>query len=329
VFKAVLVDDEILVLNLLDKIISDRPDIKIMDKYTDPEKALLEIPKLKPDVVFLDIDMPELDGIQLGTKLLETVDNIDMEIVFVTAFEQYAVHAFKLNAIHYILKPVDANSVDEVMERIYKKKKVVQAKLNQRAEIKVFGHMQLLSNKEDIDFLTPKIEELLALLVINREKGISKWRLIDVLWEETSMDKSKQNLHTMIFRLKKKLRDAGINVDIKYKNSIYTVDLKDVHCDLKEFDQLIKENPNVNEENIDKFEKVIYLYTGDLLVEKDYSWCVFDREKYYQCFLNLVMEVKKYYTKKNQKNSLEKLYYHIRPILIKDDYNLILMPFQT
>ena len=322
-FKAVLVDDEILVLSLLDRMMGQRDDIRIVGKYTDPEKALVEIPKLQPDVVFLDIDMPELSGIELGTRLLETVPNKNMEIVFVTAYEQYAVHAFKLNAIHYILKPADAQSVDEVMKRIYQKRRIAQPIMSVDGEINLFGHMYLRANGRNIDFLTAKSEELLALLVINRDKGISKWKIIDVLWEESSMEKSQQNLYTMIFRLKKKLKDAGISANIKYKNSIYTIDLKDVHCDLQEFDQLIGKEIGVNEQNIIQFEKAISLYKDDLLAEKDYLWCVFDKEKYYQHFFNLVMSMANYYTKQNQPKLLGKLYYHARPILIEEDYRLL------
>lgn len=319
-FNAVLVDDEILVLNLLEKVIGQREDINIIKKYTDPEKALAEIPELKSDLVFLDIDMPGLNGIELGTKLLETVDNKKMEIVFVTAYDQYAIHAFKINAIHYILKPVDSNSIDEVMERIYDKRKITKPKNDGNAEIKVFGNMQLNLNGKKVDILTSKIEELLALLIINRENGVSKWSIIDALWEEASMEKSQQNLYTMIFRLKKKLRDAGIDIELKYKNSIYTLDLKDTYCDLKEFDCFIKKGLNICKENIKEFEKMIYMYRGDLLMENDYPWCVFDREKYYQHFLNIAISLAAYYTKNSEKNLLERLYLYAKTILVETDY---------
>lgn len=322
-FRVVLVDDEPLVLNLLERMMSERADINIVGKYIDPEKALEEIPKLGPDVVFLDIDMPELSGIELGTKLLEVVENKKMEIVFVTAYEQYAIHAFKLNAIHYILKPADTASIDEVIKRIYQKNKIDPPKVSGKGEINLLGHMHLRVNGQSLDFLTAKSEELLALLIINREKGISKWQIIDVLWEEASMDKSQQNLHTMIFRLKKKLRDAGIDVEIKYKNSIYAMDLKEVHCDLKEFDAFIGKKITIKEGNLPEFQKAISLYKGDLLAEKDYSWCVFDREKYYQVFFNIIMSVAAYYKKHKQLKLLDQLYYETRPLLIEEDYKLV------
>jgi two-component system LytT family response regulator len=318
--KAVLVDDEILVLNLLDKIIGERPDIQVIATFTDPEEALLEIPTLQPDVLFLDVDMPELNGIELGTKLLATVANKDMAIVFVTAYEQYAIHAFKLNAIHYILKPVDNKSVDEVIRRVVDKGSMAHSQVSDGGEINVFGHMQLRVNGDKVNFLTGKLEELLALLIIHREDGISKWRIMDALWEESSMEKSQQNLYTMIFRLKKNLRNAGLKAEISYKNNIYTMNFNDVNCDLIAFDQLVEQKLPVNEHNIARFEKVISLYKGDLFEEKDYLWCVNEREKYYRQFVDLVVTVVRYYMKKNQQNHLGKLYQRIKPILMEEDY---------
>ncbi|WP_240377931.1 response regulator [Bacillus piscicola] len=321
--KAVLVDDEILVLNLLYKVIGEREDIEIIETFTDPEEALVEIPKLQPDVLFLDVDMPVLNGIELGTKLLEARGNETMAIVFVTAYEQYAIHAFKLNAIHYILKPVDPQSVEEIMSRLHQKKGRQEKASSDGGEIHLFGPMHLKVNAGKIDFLTAKMEELLALLIIHREKGISKWRIIDELWEKSSPEKSQQNLYTMMFRLKKKLKSAGIQATIMYKNSIYTMDLKDVYCDLLEFDQFIEQELPVNEQHIAEYEKVISLYTGDLLEEKDYAWCVHDRERYYHRFVDVVMTVADHYKKKNQQELLEKLYRHTEPILIDEDYSLL------
>lgn len=321
--RAILVDDEILVLNLLDKIIRDRQDIQTIATYTDSEEALAEIPSLRPDVLFLDVDMPELNGLELASKLLERVDNPNMAIVFVTAYEQYAIHAFKLNAVHYILKPVDSNSVNEVMTRIEQKHNVIQPKAIQHSEINLFGQIELRTNGIKVDLLTAKIEELLALLVIHGERGISKWRIIDVLWEETCMEKSQQNLYTMVFRLKSKLKSAGIKAEINYKNSIYTMNFEDVSCDLIKFDQFINQRLSVNKHNISRFEKIISLYKGDLLEEKDYLWCVNDKEKYYHDFIDLVMSIATYYRNNNQFDLLKKLYHHVKPMLMEDDFSLL------
>lgn len=303
--KAVLVDDEILVLDLLKKIIRETNAIDVVGAFTDPEHALERIPSLNPDVVFLDVDMPELNGIELGTRLIET--NEATAIVFVTAYEQYAIHAFKLNAMHYILKPVDEQSVHEVVKRLSQKKEIEQVEACNSGKINFFGPMHLLANENKIDFLTAKVEELLALLVLNNEKGISKWVIIDVLWEEASIEKSQQNLYTMMFRLKKTLRDAGIMVDVTSKNSIYRIEFTGVHCDVIEFNRFIKQGLKPNDGNIKDFERIMSLYQGDLLEEKGYIWCMNLRERYYQEFLTLVKGAAKYYVQNKCFDQLDTL----------------------
>lgn len=322
--KAVLVDDEILVLRLLERILGETNDILIVGAYTDPEQALIEIPKLKPDVLFLDVDMPEMNGIELGTRIIEAEANEDMAMVFVTAYEQYAIHAFKLNAIHYILKPVDPDSVDEVLKRLYQKKGIEQTTLGDGGELHFFGPAHLRVNGKNLDVLTAKIEELLALLVIHRENGISKWRIIDVLWEESSIEKSQQNLYTMMFRLKKMLKNAGIKVDIHRRNSMYTIDINGVYCDLAEFDRFLQQEFKVDGDNVLQFEQMIALYKGDLFEGKDYLWCVHEREKYYRHLVELVTSVAAYYAKEKQTHRMVKLCQQVKPILMEEDYNQLI-----
>ncbi|WP_400245648.1 response regulator [Niallia sp. JL1B1071] len=323
--KAVLVDDEILVLNLLGKIISETKDIEVIGTFTDPELALVEIPKLQPNVVFLDVDMPELNGIELGTRLIESNENEDMEIVFVTAYEQYAIHAFKLNAIHYILKPVDPHSINEIVSRVYQKKGREEKKSTERGEINLFGNVHLRVNGNNIDFLTGKIEELLALLILNRGKGISKWVITDILWKNSSIEKSLQNLYTMIFRLKKMLKNVGIKVNVTSKNSIYRIELTDAYCDVIEFDRFMKKRLRVNDHNLDEFKRVISLYQGDLFEEKDYLWCMNDRERYYQDFVNLVKVVANYYGENKRFDQLENLFHTVRHKVREEDFEQLIV----
>ncbi len=318
--KAVLVDDEILVLNLLKRIITEIKDIQIIGAYTDPEQALLEIPTLAPDVVFLDVDMPALNGIELGTKLIESDTTGDMSIVFVTAYEQYAIHAFKLNAVHYILKPADPDSVIEVVNRLNQKREQVPAKVSESGKINCFGPMHMRVNGHKIDFLTAKVEELLALLIMHRDKGISKWRIIDVLWEEASIEKSQQNLYTMMFRLKKTLRHAGILVDVKSKNGIYRIVLDDVHCDLVEFDNFVEKKPQVQDHNLAEFERVIALYQGELFEGKDYVWCINERERYFQQFATIVNRVIHYYRDNKCFEQADTLLHAVRQYVSEEEY---------
>src|SRR5690625_2483073 len=102
--RAVLIDDEQLALDYFEKLLQEIGSFKIVAKYINPRHALEEVAQERPDVIFLDIEMPEINGIELAEQFGEIMPNT--QIVFITAYDEYAVKAFELNAVDYILKPV-------------------------------------------------------------------------------------------------------------------------------------------------------------------------------------------------------------------------------
>ncbi|PTP32661.1 LytR/AlgR family response regulator transcription factor [Vibrio splendidus] len=103
---AIIADDEALLRHHLDKSLAEVwPELEIVSKAQNGLEAMQSIQQLKPDVAFLDIRMPELDGISLA-KQLNKLDSPPL-IVFITAYDEYAVKAFEHNAMDYLLKPVN------------------------------------------------------------------------------------------------------------------------------------------------------------------------------------------------------------------------------
>ena len=109
-----LVDDEPNGLENLEFVLSQFPDISVRLKTTDPREALSRMDQLKPDVVFLDISMPEMSGLALAEKLYPA------RIVFVTAHENFAIDAYAFNTIDYILKPVTFDKLRRTIRKIEK-----------------------------------------------------------------------------------------------------------------------------------------------------------------------------------------------------------------
>ncbi len=320
--KVVIVDDEILVLNLLERLLLQSGKVEIIGKFTDASEALAEIQRLKPDVVFLDVEMPELNGIELGTRLVE-FDN-DLDIVFVTAYEQYSIHAFRINAVNYILKPVDRDSIAETLRRLSRISKRGNQPQNKSVRIKLLGEFSIY-NKDNskVKWTTSKVEELLALLIVNRIKGISKWKIIDILWGESELGKSQQNLYTTIFRLKKTLSEAGVKVSINNKLGTYYLSLEGSFCDLYEFEDFVKQRKQLNEATLAKFERVISLYQGDLFGDKSYTWNIEEREFCYSHYTDLVKRVMAYYLDNKLIDRLKNLYREVKYYLNEDDLQYI------
>jgi len=113
--KAVIVDDEQLAIESLQwEIDNFTSEVKVVETFTHPKDAISGINYLKPDLVFLDIEMPEIDGFQL----LQSLEYNQFDLIITTAYNQYAIQAFKANAIDYLLKPVDPDDLNQAIEKV-------------------------------------------------------------------------------------------------------------------------------------------------------------------------------------------------------------------
>jgi two-component system, LytTR family, response regulator len=111
--RAIIIDDERLARKELKSLLKDYHEIEIIDECASPEEALKSIEKHNPDLLFLDIQMPE----KTGFDLLQELDK-SPKVVFVTAFDEYAVKAFEVNALDYLMKPVDPERLKETMVKV-------------------------------------------------------------------------------------------------------------------------------------------------------------------------------------------------------------------
>lgn len=110
--SVLIIDDEPLARDLVKKYLSDNPGIEILGECENGFDALKAIQELKPDLLLLDIQMPKIDGFEL----LEVLDP-KPEIIFTTAFDQYAIRAFELNAVDYLLKPFSKERLDQALDK--------------------------------------------------------------------------------------------------------------------------------------------------------------------------------------------------------------------
>jgi two-component system LytT family response regulator len=110
--RAVIVDDEELSRVLIKDYLSEYPDIEIVAECSNGFEAVRVVNDLEPDLLFLDIQMPKLDGFEV----LELIGN-EVEIIFITAYDEYALRAFEVHALDYLLKPFSAERFSEALDR--------------------------------------------------------------------------------------------------------------------------------------------------------------------------------------------------------------------
>ncbi len=113
--KAILIDDEVHCLDTLNILLSDYcPDVQVIEQCVLAKKGLEAIEKLKPDLVFLDIEMPVMNGFEL----LEQISAISFAIIFTTSYDQYAIKAIRFSALDYLLKPIDPKELISAVTKV-------------------------------------------------------------------------------------------------------------------------------------------------------------------------------------------------------------------
>jgi two-component system LytT family response regulator len=111
--RTILIDDEPLALKRLQRLLKKYDEIEIIAEASDGEKGLGLIEEHKPDLIFLDVEMPLMTGFEMLSKLKH-----QPKVVFTTAFEDYAIKAFEENSIDYLLKPIETERLDKTIEKL-------------------------------------------------------------------------------------------------------------------------------------------------------------------------------------------------------------------
>ncbi len=125
--KTIIIDDEEDSIQLLQlQLEKNCPQVEIAGTFTSSVKALREIEKMGPDLLFLDIEMPVMNGFELLEKML----HLNFSIVFITAYNQFALKAFRFNALDYLVKPIDTNELIEAVVKAERRIKPTSTQLS-------------------------------------------------------------------------------------------------------------------------------------------------------------------------------------------------------
>ncbi|MGR3810086.1 LytR/AlgR family response regulator transcription factor [Jiulongibacter sp. NS-SX5] len=120
--RTLIIDDERLARNELKRLLEEFPRINIIGEAANADEAIPMIEEMNPDLLFLDIQMPGKDGFEL----LEALEDRVPDVIFTTAYDEYALKAFEFNALDYIMKPIDTSRLAEAIQRVEEEKQQVE-----------------------------------------------------------------------------------------------------------------------------------------------------------------------------------------------------------
>ena len=297
-YTAVILEDEIPALELLEVLVDRHESFTISATFTNPEEALEQLPELQPDIVFLDVEMPQMNGLELARRIREVSEQA--HIVFTTGHPQYAVKAFDVQALDYIVKPVTPKAIERVHGRLARQQpsRITLERTSVASSVQVpapvvtgFGRLEVRNaNHELLQFPTRISEELFAYLLCHPDREVDKWKLSELLWPEMDGERVLRNLHTAIYRVKRVMEAGGIPMKIKKTSEGYTLDTGTFVYDVMEYQQA-RQLLTGQLMEVEQLDKLFSLYRGPLFQGKPYVWKISLEEKYRLIYEKLTLRL--------------------------------------
>ena len=242
--KTILVDDEILAMRLFELECARFEDIRIIAKFESPVKAIAYAEEHDVDMAILDIEMPEMNGIELGKELRKR--RKDIILIFITAHTQYAMDVYQIHAPVYLEKPYSYEDLAYALEtaRLIKKSKI------KTTFIRTFGYFDVYAGEQLVYFANKKSKELLAYLVDRQGNSVNNEQAIDILWEEATNDKKYQSKFRRVVKdLRDTLSQYGIGEILIEHPNCRAVDVGTFECDFYQWLEKNDESPCKFNEN--------------------------------------------------------------------------------
>lgn len=310
--RVIIVDDEPLALVSMKKHLNEFDNIEVIRTFTTAKDVLKEGPTLDFQVAFLDVEMPGMSGLEVA-QLLKTWDK-NICIIFVTAYRDYAVQAFDVQSLDYLLKPVSKSRLEITINRIQKlfQKNLSSEKTRTHQkpmlQIRCFGEFVVSFDEKVIHWRTIKSKELFAFLFLQLHMPVPRDNILDSLWSDTDVKKARVQLHTTVSYLRTTLSSYGYTDVIEYANGCYILKLNDFQCDAFDLEDILNTKAETGRLNIEKAEELIQNYHGEFMATMDYAWTTSKANLMNKQFSQLLDELILYYSKnqnlKNRERSL-------------------------
>lgn len=227
--KAIAIDDEQEMLERLLNAVKASPDISLVRGFSSCASALRWIEDNAVDLVFTDICMDGMNGLELAGRIREI--HPDCKIIFCTGFTRYAMDAIQMRCSGYLLKPITAEAVQGEIDHIKGNRK--QEKI---LTVKCFGNFEVYSKGKVVSFGRTKSKELLAILVDRNGVGITGREICAIMWPESTDDSRNMNyLHQLFASLRSGLEKVGAGGLIWQSEYRYMLDIERIDCDYYEF----------------------------------------------------------------------------------------------
>ncbi len=295
--KVILVDDEKSMLLIMKKMLSKIPDIELAGSFQSPGEAYKYIKENSVDMAFVDINMPEENGLDFVRRVTSEIN--DIAIFFLTAYKEYALEAYGMYAFDYLVKPISQerleNSIRKAQEKLIFLQPGRREPFMKKLIFNCFGNMEVKSIEgRSVQFTSSKSSELMAYLVLHRGRLVSKWRIMEDVFTGMLPQNAETYLNTTIYKLRKALAPHGMKSVIISAEESYKIDLSEIYIDIIDFENRILKINEFNSSNQEEAINIENLYQGEMFGEKDYSWSLPEKERITEIYFSFAKKLVKY-----------------------------------
>ncbi|MFC3748877.1 response regulator [Paenibacillus sp. GCM10012306] len=318
--RAILIDDEPLALTHLAEELQHLSEIEVIGTFRSPKQALKHILQEQPEVVFLDIEMPEMSGIELAEHILQQLPNT--HIVFVTVFDDYAVKAFELNSLDYLLKPLQTERLAKTISRLNSAATGTVPATDPVFKIHCFGCLkfeQAGQPKAAVRWKTFRAQELFCFLLQNRGKPVRKEVLLERLWPGVEWKRGVTQLYTAIYQIRKQLQAEYINIQISNLEEGYMLELNGAVVDIETWEKQLAVAPALNEFTLATHLQIASLYKGDYFGEYAFEWAEMERTRLRVLWVRHIRLLAGYYMDTQQNEEAVALYLKVQRVLPNEE----------
>lgn len=221
-----IVDDERTALNDLKNVLGKTAPAAIVYMAEHPDEAIRLSREIDFEVAFLDIQMPGMDGLSLAQELKRILPALN--IVMVTAYQEYAYDAFKLYASDYILKPVMPEDVKRALQNL---RNPIESS-RKGLYIQCFGNFEVFCDDKIVNFRRAKAKEMLAYMIDRKGASATHAELCAILWEDNEGERERSNYFSqVVYALRAGLKELGCEDVLIHNRNSYAIAPDRIECD--------------------------------------------------------------------------------------------------
>ncbi|MBO9606934.1 MAG: response regulator [Paenibacillaceae bacterium] len=295
--NVIVIDDEPAMHLIMRKMLEKLPEVQVAGVFADTQTASAFLDgNGDVQLAFVDISMPRESGLSFAARM--EAKGLPMQIIFVTSHKEFAVKAYELSVLDYLVKPVSQERLERAVNRAIASRREWQEPQpanagGGRLAVTVLGDVAVGNEAGRVKWISRKSAELFAYLLLHRGKSVPRARLVADIFAGMAEGSAVSGLNAAAQQLRQSLEPLRLHDAVRSESNGYALELGEASVDAAAFEQATAKLQTIGPERIDEALRVERMYTGDLFGNRAYVWAVHETERLaerYESFVTRLAE---------------------------------------